>query len=406
MQTGTPSIHKMPLSGAAVHVRQVFDEVKKLGHQVTLLANLDGHACSTDNLVTFKPITVNWLDRGPIHLFERGVRRIQSELRLPYTAFFESLRFALACRQALADCDIFYERMGWMGFGGALASRWLGIPLVLEVNGDHISEMELRGNAPSGMQLRISSWLTKIAAHQPASIIATGEGWRQRFIKRWGVDPSKVTVVENGSQAVSEINRDQLACFSDCSVNQQPATVLYIGGFEPWHGLHILIQATARAVSQGSLLKLVLVGTGSELAEIKRLVQELNLETRVTLTGQLDFSELIDYLIAADIGVSPYCGRVEYSGLKLLDYKAAGLAIISSGENGQPAVIKHGQTGWIVPPCNVEALSEAMVILAVDADLRHQLGRQARIEAENCHSWRNSAEQLEKIFVSLTSETN
>jgi glycosyltransferase involved in cell wall biosynthesis len=398
MQEGVPEIRKSPLSGPAVHVQYVFNELRELGHQVTLLAKFDGKTLVSVDLENFAPVTTNWIDRGPFHLFERAVRRIQFEMRLPYVAFFESLRFASACRQVLADCDIYYERMGWMGFGGVLASRWLGIPLIWEVNGDHISEMELLGNAPSGAQLQLSSWLTLRAVRQPAHIIATGEGWRQRFIQRWEVDPSKVTVIENGSEVVSLIHRDQLACFSNYYDPQKPVIVLYIGGFEPWHGLNILLQAVARAVSQRSELRLILVGSGSELAEMNRLIRELKLETRVKLTGQLDFSELLNYLIEADIGVSPYCGRVEYSGLKLLDYKAAGLAIIASGENGQPSVIRHGQTGWIVPPCDVDALSKAIVTLAKDTNLRRKLGQQARIEAETCHKWRHTAEQIIKIF--------
>jgi glycosyltransferase involved in cell wall biosynthesis len=194
-----------------------------------------------------------------------------------------------------------------------------------------------------------------------------------------------------------------LACFSSRHDPQGPITILYVGGFEPWHGLSILLHAAARAVARGTSLKLVLVGAGSELPELERLIRELNLDHQVLLTGHVNFSGLVSYLIKADIGVSPYCGRVEYSGLKLLDYKAAGLAIVASGENGQPAVLHHGQTGWIVPPCDADALSEAIETLAKDAHLRRKLGQQARIEAENCHSWRHTAEKLEQIFLQLTS---
>ena len=108
------------------------------------------------------------------------------------------------------------------------------------------------------------------------------------------------------------------------------------------------------------------------------------------------------YLAQADIGVCPYCGRVEYSGLKLLDYKAAGLATIASGANGQPVVLRQGVTGLIVPPCDEEQLSAAIVELCRNHDLRRQMGRTARMEAEEQHSWRNTAQRLDTIFQPLT----
>lgn len=258
LQQGVPEIRQKPLSGPAIHVHRVFTEFINIGHQVTLIVQMDGKIWQTIDLVHYKPVQDTWLDRGLFRLFERTVRRIQSELRLPYAALFDGLRFALACNQVVANHDVFYERMGWMGFGGAIASKWLGIPLVLEVNGDHISEMEMLGINPTGMQLKLSSKLTKIATHQAASIIATGDGWRQRFIERWSVEPSKVMVIENGSEAVDLIERNQLACFYDQFDPLAPVKIIYVGGFEPWHGIQVLIRALAKAISQTTRVELTL----------------------------------------------------------------------------------------------------------------------------------------------------
>ncbi len=89
---------------------------------------------------------------APCTCLSAALRRIQSTLQLPYLHFFESMRFASACWQELAGCDLLYERMGWMGCGGAIAARRSGQPLVLEVNGDHLAEYEMLGVAPQGIQ--------------------------------------------------------------------------------------------------------------------------------------------------------------------------------------------------------------------------------------------------------------
>jgi glycosyltransferase involved in cell wall biosynthesis len=89
---------------------------------------------------------------------------------------------------------------------------------------------------------------------------------------------------------------------------------------------------------------------------------------------------------------------MEFSGLKLFDYKSAGLATLASGQDGQPATLQHEATGWIVPPCDENALGLALIRLVDDPALVRRIGRAARIEAEKCHTWRHTAEQLDRIF--------
>ena len=383
MQAGVPDVRKHPLSGPANHVRQVFKELEYLGHQVRLLAMLDGQIWKSDNLEDYEPVSVRWLDKGPFKLFEKVVRSVQYKFQLPYASFFESMRFALACRQVLAGYDLLYERMGWVGYGGSLAARWLSVPLVIEVNGDHLDELESLGIAPKGMQRRLSvSLMNKVAVNWSSHVVTTGDGWRDRFIKRWGVDDSKVETVENGSELVKLLNREQLRAFQVDEEANGVTTVAYIGGFHPWQGVTVLIRAFAQALGRGAQARLLLIGSGPTLSELEQLIHELNIGEHVTFTGRLAIHELPSYLTKTDIGVSPYCGRVEFSGLKLLDYKAAGLTTIASGQNGQPAILEHGKTGWIVPPCDEHALCEAIVRLSTDVQLRKQIGQAARIEAE------------------------
>jgi glycosyltransferase involved in cell wall biosynthesis len=398
MQAGVPDIRHHPLSGPAIHVREVFNELKSLGHQMRLVAYLQGQILRSDDLEIYEPVTVPWLDKGPGRWFEMIVRRTQYELHLPYAALFESLRFALACRQELRGFDLLYERMGWVGYGGVVASRWLGIPLILEVNGDHVMEFEMLGVAPTGIQRSLSMYLMRHAAGNAEHVVAPGEGWRKRFINRWEVEASRVSVVENGSQMVELLERQQLKSFQNSVDPKEPVTLIYVGSFDPWQGLPILIRAVSQVVAQGILIHLLLVGSGTGYKEIESLVRELHLDPYITLTGQLPAEQLAGCLKRANIGISAYYGRDEYSGLKLLDYKAAGLAIIATGKHGQPAILEHGRTGWIISPGDDEALTSAICELAGDMELRKKIGQAARIEAEKLHSWRNTAQELNVIF--------
>jgi glycosyltransferase involved in cell wall biosynthesis len=398
LQAGVPNLRDPPHSGPANHVRHILKELQQLGHQVRLLAVLDRRIWKTDDLIHFDPVKMSWIDIGLYPLLEKSIRRLQYELQLPYAALFDSFRFMLACRKELSGYDLFCERMGWMGYGGGMAAKWLGIPLILEVNGDHLTEMEMLGIAPRGMQRRLSIALMKRAVHRASHIVATGDGWRRRFVERWQVPSDRVSVIENGSEIVELLSREQLRSFQLIENRSSITKIVYVGGFEPWHGVITLVKAVAKTVAQGVVIHLFLVGSGTQQEKIEQLLRDLDLQQHVIVTGWVSPQQYAEYLANADIGVSPYCGRVEFSGLKILDYKAAGLAIIASGDNGQPSVIEHGKTGWIVPPCDEVALSKAITQLASNCDLRKRMGRQARIEAEQVHCWRNTAEQLDEVF--------
>jgi glycosyltransferase involved in cell wall biosynthesis len=397
-------VRQPPFDGPATHVREVVRELQRRGHTVRLLARLEGQLWCSDDLVTFTPVTVPVLDRGPLRLLESAVRRVQYELQLPYAAFFESQRFARACQQALASFDVLYERMSWFDYGGAIAARRLGLPLVLECNGDPLADLEAKGIAPRGWQRRISVTLMNRVVRQAAHIVVSGDGWRDAFLRRWAVDGASITTVENGTELLRLLVREQLRTFQDEAPDEQPVTIAYLGGFQPWQGVPILLRALARLGDEASQLRLVLVGSGQGEAQAQQLSRELGLSDVVTFTGRLAQEGYAPVLAQSDIGVAPYCDWPEYSGLKLFDYKAAGLAVIGSGENGYPRTLQHGRTGWIVPPCDEEALAAALRQLAQDGGLRRKLGRAARLEAESTHGWEHTTQRLEQIMTGVLRE--
>lgn len=400
MQAGVPDPRKSPFTGPAIHVRQVIKELQLLGHDVRLIARIEGQIWKSDDLEQFQQITVQKMDQGLLRFIESVIRRIQYELKLPYLTLFESLRFAWACCLELGDYDLLYERLGWVAYGGLIASQRLKIPLLLEVNGNDLAVMDTLGNSPRGIQRRLEiasmRWVIRNAEH----FVACADNARNQFIRNWNIDPHKVTTIYNGTELVELLQRDQLNAYNTDNPNRI-TSIAYVGGFYPWQGVEILIRAVAQVIEQGKELKVVLCGFGPGLDKAKKLVSESNLSSYMFFTGQLSSQDLAQFLADVDIGVSPYCNWEEYTGMKLLDYKAAGLAIIASGKNGDPSVIRHEQTGWIVPPCDENALAEAILMLSTDINLRRRMGKEARFEAEQVHSWRHTAKNLEQLFYQI-----
>ena len=68
MQAGVPDVRQRPLSGPAIHVKHVFQELQGLGHQVRLLAQLDQQLWKSDDLENFEPVSLPHLTQGPFRL--------------------------------------------------------------------------------------------------------------------------------------------------------------------------------------------------------------------------------------------------------------------------------------------------------------------------------------------------
>ncbi len=393
-----------PFDGPANHIRHVVKELEKLGHSTRLVFGLNGSLFLSDDLMHFEELSFSRKSILPA-FFEKVIRKIQTILHLPYFAWFECRRFASTCMPLLKDVDIIIERTSWMAYGGNLIARKMNIPIIQEFNGDPLIDLDAKNIAPQGIQRWLAKKIYQITLRQSAIIIATGEGWRDMLIKNWMIPAQQVHVIENGSVMVDFLKRTQLKPFnSPLSKKTDALEIVFLGGFYAWHGTDLLIEAFTRCLCIKPDIHLNLIGAGVGLNETKKHVAALHLDHKISFTGQLSYQEYAPILIEADIAVSPVCGRKEFSCLKLFDYKAAGLAIISSGENGQPATLIHNKTGWIVPPCNVDKLEQALLLLIGNPDLRRSLGYQARLDAEQFNAWRHTAEHVESLLMQILSQ--
>lgn len=386
------------LDGPGQHVAEVVDHLRELGHDVPVVIGIDGQFLVASS--TVQPLNRSeWRDiLSRPGLVERALRRVQRVLRLPYLNLFESWRFARACQRVLSKCDVLYERVSWTGFGGVMAARLLNCPLVVEYNGDPLHDLDAKGIGPHGVQRKLTARLTGWAIRQADWVVASGEGWRQQLVETWRVDPARTSLVENGTGLVETLERSDLRSLKLKTTGAGTLALVYLGGFQPWQGVGVLLGAVAEARSFGIDVTLTLIGDGPGKDEMYDQAAELDLVGVCTFTGRLMPEHYGGLLAEADAGVSPYCGWAEFAGLKILDYKAAGLPTIASGRDGQPSTITHEVTGLVVPPCNGHALAAAIVRLAEDPSLRRKMGQKARAEAEQQHSWGIAAQSIESIL--------
>ena len=112
----------------------------------------------------------------------------------------------------------------------------------------------------------------------------------------------------------------------------------------------------------------------------------------------MDYDDLPAWYGAADLFVYP--GLREHIGLVYLEAQACGVPVVAFANGGIPAVVRDGETGFLVPPMDQQAFVDRLDRLVGDAELRRRLGANARLHVEQHHD----SEAWAKTLADLLSE--
>ncbi len=158
------------------------------------------------------------------------------------------------------------------------------------------------------------------------------------------------------------------------------------GRLVPLKGVVYLVRALALLRADFPHVTLEIAGKGPEQLTIQNEVKSLGLDDRVTFLGWC--GDILPVLRGWDIFVQP--SLEEGFGIAPLTAMAAGVPVVASAVGGLPELIKHGQTGWLVPPGDPPALADALRVFLGDQQLRLKFAAAGRYRARS----RFSAEQM------------
>ncbi|WP_088888832.1 glycosyltransferase family 4 protein [Leptolyngbya ohadii] len=191
---------------------------------------------------------------------------------------------------------------------------------------------------------------------------------------------------------------------------QHPLRIISVGRFVEKKGLSDLIDACAILQQQGWEFRCQLVGTGSLESSLQQQIQQLGLESTVEIIGPRPQNEVFQLVQQATVFAAPYVigsdGNRDGLPTVLLEAMALGTPCVATDVTGIPELVRHEQTGLIVPQRNPEELAIALQRLFTDPALCVKLAEQARnlIKTEfNIH--RNTA-ALRSLFQSANAENS
>ncbi len=228
-------------------------------------------------------------------------------------------------------------------------------------------------------------WYGKVMARGEKTIAISG--FIADYIeKTFGTDPDRVVTIPRGidparfnPQNVAAQRMIQLA--SAWRLPDGAPVVMLPGRLTRWKGQLVLIEALARLERDDFCCLLVGSDQGRirYRAELERMIQNRGLAGRVRIID--DLPDMPAAYMLADIVVSASTDP-EAFGRVAVEGQAMGRLVIATEHGGSRETVLPGQTGWLVPPANPDALAAALVeALSVDPELRSSIGRAARAHA-------------------------
>ncbi len=180
-----------------------------------------------------------------------------------------------------------------------------------------------------------------------------------------------------------------------------PFQLLFVGRLVERKGLAVLLEALAGIVDRHAV-RLRVVGAGPARESLERRARALGVDHVVQFEGFVPDDVLAEAYRTADLFVLPAVydakGDVEGLGVVLVEAAASGLPAVASDAGGIPDVVRHGETGFLVPPGDPGALAAAVVQALADRDRLRRMGEAAKRHAAREFSWDVITERLVSLY--------
>lgn len=365
------------IKGGSTHVQAVAEGLAALGHQVEVAVRAGQGG----------------FPAGPVQWHDIGAPLDRPQLRLLQAIALR--RLAHAVRP-----DVVIERYHNFGGEGLLAARATGAFGVLEVNAPVVDYPRSPKRIVDRLLVaepmrRWRDWQCRTAdlIVTPTPDILPSWTPRDRILTlEWGADVSRFRPGAPGRVPFSRHPGELIAIFA--------------GAFRSWHGVRHLVDAMHELARRGSPWRAVLIGQGPQLPAVQQEIARRRLTT-ITVVGPLPYADMPAALAAGDIGVAPFDVTVHaplrhtfyWSPLKLFEYMASGLPVVTPDLPRLRKLVGDGEGGVLYDPQAPHALADAIDRLS-DPQLRERLAASARSRAVRLFSWEAHCRRLAEAIES------
>jgi glycosyltransferase involved in cell wall biosynthesis len=279
----------------------------------------------------------------------------------------------------------FFEKSEVMGW---LVKRLAGIPVWVTSRRD------------LGFKRKeIYNKIFRISSRDCDKCVANCVAVKEQTLKNEGLPEEKVEVIYNGmdiSLYQESYNGDPFR--KEIGIDNQTRLVGMIANFNfEIKGHQFFIEAAKTILEQVGNVEFILVGEGVLRQRFEKLSEELGVRQKVHFLGKR--SDIPVILSSLDISV--LCSTNEGFSNVILESMAAGKPVVATKVGGSPEMVTEGVTGYLVPPADSDALSDAIIKLLQEPNKAEEMGKEGRKIVHEKFTVEAMVKSYEKLYKEL-----
>jgi D-inositol-3-phosphate glycosyltransferase len=386
--------------GQNLYVGQLALHLGRIGYEVDVFTRREAPAM---------PEIVEWAPSvRVVHVPAGPPESLPKEDLLPFMGAFTDLMQAFI-EERRGSYDIVHANFFMSGLVAADLKRRIGIPFVVTFHALGKVRRLHQGDADRFPDERFE--IERRIVHEADHVIAECPQDEEDLIRLYNADPVRVSVIPAGFDPaeLSPVGREQARAALGLPVDER--IVLHVGRMVPRKGVDNLIRGFARLTrTMDAPLRLIVVGGDSqrpdperepELRRLMSIAADEHVSGFVTFTGRVQRDRLRYYYCAADVFVTtPW---YEPFGITPLEAMGCGTPVIGSNVGGIKFSVRDGETGYLVPPRDPDALADKLHQLLRDSRVLTVFRSQAVRRVHAMFTWRHVVSQVAALYERLLS---
>lgn len=295
-------------------------------------------------------------------------------------------RWMLRFRQLLKDesVDLIHAHEFDAIVQGTAAASYSGIPIVATVHGKHYYWEKFRRRLAY-------RWVSR-----RATVVAVSNDLKTFIERNVGIARQRIQVIYNGVEPFSlHTAEDILDYKAQLGIPPGEKVVGIVGSLYPVKGHRYLLEAVPSLLQRFPRTTFLIVGRGALDETLKAQAEELGIDKKVLFLGlRQDIPRL---LAVMDVFAHPSLS--EGLSMAILEAMMAAKPVVATNVGGNPELLVHGATGFLVQPKNSAALVECVGGLLQDPALARNLGASGRDRAMQLFSLKAMATQYQSLYM-------
>ncbi len=370
-------ITKLELGGAQKQLLSLIDHLNKEKFRLFLFTAKDG-------LLIPEASSINGLTIKKSRWLERPISPLKDLLALIEIYLFIKKN----------NIGIVHTHSSKAGILGRLAARLTKVKIIVHtVHGWSFNDYQ-----PNGERL-FFIWLERLSAQFTDKLIVVSNYDKQKGLDNRIGKENQYSLIRYGIEYAEFGIKDQ-NIRRELGINTNDLVVCMVSCFKPQKSPQDFIRLAFLVNKALPDVRFLLVGDGILRKKIERLIRKFNLEKQVTLTG---WRRDIPRILSA-IDVFVLTSLWEGLPTSALESMASSKAIVSTHTGGVAEIIVEGKVGFLVLPGDINKMSERLVVLLKDNNLRMQMGQNARESLNFDFALTNMIDNSQNLYENLIKE--